>query len=104
MRAIPRSSSCKATRSGFSRRICFATAAARSGIRLCSTVSQRSVKAVANVKIRADETSLHAAAERFGDLDLDRVGIRGWSASPLCSIARSGRWFGCSTPLPPRPE
>src|SRR4029450_5458603 len=36
--------------------------------------------------------ALHAAAERFGDLDLDRVGIRGWSAGGyLAALAVLGR-------------
>jgi dipeptidyl-peptidase-4 len=34
----------------------------------------------AGPRVQDQVDALHAAAERFGDLDLDRVGIRGWSA------------------------
>jgi len=34
----------------------------------------------AGPRLQDQVDALHAAAERFGDLDLDRVGIRGWSA------------------------
>jgi dipeptidyl-peptidase-4 len=34
----------------------------------------------ATPRLQDQVDALHAAAERFGDLDLDRVGIRGWSA------------------------
>jgi dipeptidyl-peptidase-4 len=34
----------------------------------------------ATPRLQDQVDALHAAADRFGDLDLDRVGIRGWSA------------------------
>ena len=34
----------------------------------------------AGPRLQDQVDALHAAAERYGDLDLDRVGIRGWSA------------------------